>query len=163
MDGLLLSRYLKEAWVCTACLATIFRAHQVRGIRTRMCFAWQEQRGILREDFLAGKLAWLRSHFIVCGLCHRTKERLPETSAVVLNKRQVTAAVKEIIESLLKGRTAPVVVQGWTIWHPGLRLWLWLGLWFRFTLRLWLWFWLGFRLRLRLGFGLRLWIRCRAI
>jgi hypothetical protein len=104
---------------------------------------------LLREDVLAGKLAWLRSHLIVRSLCHRTKERLPDTSAVIFNKRQIATAITEIIEGLLESRTAPVVVQGCTIGHPDLRLWLWFGLRFRFR----------FRLRLRLG----LWFRCRAI
>jgi hypothetical protein len=130
--------------MCAACLPTIFWAHHIPAIRARVYFTCQEEGRLLREDLLACKLTWLGSNFLVCSLCHCAVERLPEASAVIFDKRQIATAITEIIESLFKGRATPVVVQAWSIRHPGLRLWLWFRLRFRFGLRLWFGLWLRF-------------------
>merc|ERR1711959_17432 len=128
--------------MCATCLAAIFWAHQIPGIRARMYFTCQEERRLLREDLLAGKLTWLSGNLLVCSLCHCAVERLPEAGAVIFDKRQIATAITEVIEHLLESRAAPVVIQTWPIRIPSLRFWL------RFGFRLWL------RFGLRLRFGL---------
>lgn len=114
------------------------------------------QKPLLGEDHPAGVVASFFA-FLMIGCGHQgAEQRLSEAHPAVLDQRDVTRAIVEVVESLFEGRTAPVMLDACTIRHPG--LWLWLRLWFCLRFWLWLGFWLWLSRRIGL-FGFWFWLR----